>query len=232
MQRYQMPDAVKDRVIRRQGKLFNHDTIDASRTALIVIDMQNHFVAPGFPAEAPAARQIVPAINRLAAAMRAAGGLVVWIQTTASGALDRWGNHHRHTLSADRARTRLASLDEASEGFALFPALQPAASDLRVKKIMYSAFIAGSSDLDAVLRRRGVETVLITGTVTNVCCESSARDAMMLDYRVIMVSDANAALSEDAHAATLNSFAEFFGDVMTCDDVVDRLVAVSAAADG
>ena len=185
--------------------------------------MHNYFVAEDFPLEVPVAREIVPNISRLATAMRNAGGLVVWVQTTATGGLERWGNHHRHTLSAEGARTRLASLDEAAEGFKLYPALEPAPGDARVKKITYSAFIAGSSDLDALLRRRGIETVLIVGTVTNVCCESSARDAMMLDYRVIMVSDANAALTDEEHAATLNSFLVAFGDIMTSDDVIQRL---------
>jgi ureidoacrylate peracid hydrolase len=232
MHYYVVPDSIKNRVLRRQGKLVSHDTIDAARSALVVIDMQNYFVAEGFPLEVPVAREIVPNINRLATAMRDVGGLVVWIQTTATGGLERWGNHHRYTLSAEGARIRLASLDEAAEGFKLYPALEPAPADPRVKKITYSAFIAGSSDLDALLRRRGIETVLIAGTVTNVCCESSARDAMMLDYRVIMVSDANAALTDEEHAATLNSFLVAFGDVMTSDDVIQRLMPAVAHAKG
>ena len=223
MHDYVVPDSVRSRALRRQGKLVSHDTIDAARSALIVIDMQNYFVAEGFPLEVPVAREIVPNINRLATAMRDVGGTVVWVQTTATGGMERWGNHHRYTLSAEGARVRLANLDEAAEGFKLYPALEPAPGDARVKKITYSAFIAGSSDLDALLRRRGIETVLIVGTVTNVCCESSARDAMMLDYRVIMVSDANAALTDEEHAATLNSFLVAFGDVMTSDDVIQRL---------
>jgi ureidoacrylate peracid hydrolase len=227
MHNYVVSDSVKHRVLRRQGKFVSHDTIDAAKSALVVIDMQNYFVAEGFPLEVPVAREIVPNINRLATAMRNAGGLVVWVQTTATGGLERWGNHHRHTLSAEGARTRLASLDEAAEGFKLYPALKPAPVDARVKKITYSAFIAGSSDLDALLRRRDIDSVLIAGTVTNVCCESSARDAMMLDYRVIMVSDANAALTDEEHAATLNSFLVAFGDVMTTDDVIHRLVPPS-----
>jgi len=230
MHKYVVSDSVRNRVVRRQGKLVSHETIDAARSALVVIDMQNYFVAEGFPLEVPVAREIVPNINRLATAMRDVGGLVVWIQTTATGGLERWGNHHRYTLSAEAARTRLASLDEAAEGFKLYPTLEPAPADPRVKKITYSAFIAGSSDLDTLLRRRGIETVLIAGTVTNVCCESSARDAMMLDYRVIMVSDANAALTDEEHAATLNSFLVAFGDVMTSDDVIQRLTPAAAYA--
>jgi ureidoacrylate peracid hydrolase len=225
MHRYVMPDAVKERVILRQGRLFSHDAIDAARTALVVVDMQNHFVAEGFPAEVPLSREIVPVINRLARALRAAGGHVVWVQTTAAGALQQWENHHRYRLTPEHRARRLASLDEGAEGFKLFPALEPVAGDLRVKKIKYSAFIAGSSDIDAQLRSRGVETVLIAGTATNVCCESSARDAMMLDYRVVMLADANATWTDAEHTATLNTFALFFGDVMTADEAIGRFVA-------
>jgi len=224
MHRYVVSDAVKKRLLHRQGKLLSHDEIDAARTALIVVDMQNHFVAEGFPAEVPLSREIVPTINRLARAMRAAGGQVVWVQTTATGALEHWGNRHKYLLTPERAAERLASLHEGADGFKLYAALEPLPNDLRVKKITYSAFIAGSSDIDAQLRSRGIETVLIAGTATNVCCESSARDAMMLDYRVIMLSDANATWSDEEHAATLNNFLLFFGDVMTADEAISRLV--------
>ena len=68
MHRYVVPDSVKQRVVRRQGKLLSHDTIEAGRAALVVVDMQNHFVAEGFPLEVPLARAIVPNINRMAKA--------------------------------------------------------------------------------------------------------------------------------------------------------------------
>jgi ureidoacrylate peracid hydrolase len=227
MHDYVIPQAVKDRVIRRQGKLLSHDTIDAARAALVVVDMQNYFVAEGFAAEVPAARAIVPNINRMAKAMRAAGGAVVWVHTTAAGALEHWGNHHRYMLTPDRRQKRLTQLDEAHDGFKLFPALEPLAADLRIKKVKYSAFIAGSSDIDAQLKSRSIDTLLVTGTVTNVCCESTARDAMMLDYRVIMLSDGNASLTDEEHAASLNNFLIFFGDVMITDEAAARLVPVA-----
>ena len=99
MHNYVIPQSVKDRVIKRQGKLLSHDRIEAARTALVVVDMQNYFVAEGFAAEVPAARDIVPNINRMAKALRAAGGTVVWVQTTATGALEHWANHHKHMLT-------------------------------------------------------------------------------------------------------------------------------------
>jgi nicotinamidase-related amidase len=124
--------------------------------------------------------------------------------------------------------TSHARLDERAEGFKLYPALEPLPGDLWVKKIKYSAFTAGSSDIDAQLMSRGIDTLLIAGTATNVCCESTARDAMMLDYRVIMLSDANATLTDEEHTATLNSFLLFFGDVMTADEAIGRLLPAAS----
>jgi ureidoacrylate peracid hydrolase len=223
---YVISEAIKERVLRRQGKLLAHDTIEAGRTALVVVDMQNYFCAQGFPAEVPLSRAIVPNINRLARAMRAAGGTVVWVQTDAAEALTRWGNHHKFMLTPERVQKRLAGLDAAAEGFQLFGDLEPAPADLRIKKTTYSAFMPGSSDIDAQLKARGIDTILITGTATNVCCESSARDAMLRDYRVVMLSDGNATWTDEEHAGTLNTFLLFFGDVMTTDEAVARLVPV------
>ena len=73
------------------------------------------------------------------------------------------------------------------------------------------------------MRAQGFDTVLITGTVTNVCCESSARDAMMLNFKTIMVSDANAALTDAEHNATLASIYSTFGDVMDTDFLIECL---------
>ena len=226
MHRYSVPASVQDRVVSRMGKLLAHDTIEAGRTALVVVDMQNYFCAQGFPAEVPLSREIVPAINRMAGAMRGAGGTVVWVQTTAVGALERWGNFQTRMLTPERQAKRLAGLDDASEGFMLFPGLEVLPGDIRVKKVKYSAFIAGSSDIDAQLKARGIDTVLITGTLTNVCCESSARDAMLLDYKAIMLSDGNATLTDEEHAGALNTFMMFFGDVMTTDEAIRRLTPV------
>ena len=226
MHRYVLPEWVKQRILRRQGKLFSNETIAAARTALVVVDMQNYFCAEGFPAEVPLSRAIVPNINRLARAMRAAGGTVVWVQTDSAEALTRWGNHHKYMLTPERVQKRLAGLDAKAEGFRLFGELEAAGGDLRVRKTTYSAFMPGSSDLDAQLKARGIDTVLITGTATNVCCESSARDAMLRDYRVAMISDGNATWTDEEHAGTLNTFAIFFGDVMTTDEALTRIVSM------
>ena len=94
---------------------------------------------------------------------------------------------------------------------------------MTVFKNRYSALIAGASNLEALLREAGIDTLLIAGTKTNVCCESTARDAMMLGFKAVMLSDCCAALSDDEHQATLETFIQQFGDVMTSADVLARL---------
>src|SRR4051812_10608769 len=98
-----------------------------------------------------------------------------------------------------------------------------AAEDEIVRKYRFSAFLPGTCELPYRLRARGFDTVLITGTVTNVCCESSARDAMMTNFKTIMVSDANAAMTMEEHNASLAAFYAIFGDVMDADFVIQRL---------
>lgn len=222
---YQPEPAIRDRIIARQGRLHAHERLSASHTALVVIDMQNYFCAPAFPAGNAYARAIVPAINQAATALRAAGGLVVWVRTTAVGAAQRWARHHQRMLTADRAARRLETLHPQHLGYRLFEGLRTAETDLFVDKIMYSALIPGSSSLDQELRSRDIDTLLIAGTATNVCCESTARDAMMLDYGVVMLADANAASSDDAHRHALDTVGLYFGDVMRVDEAVARLDA-------
>lgn len=219
----QILSRVAARVIARQGALHAHQVLDAPRTALVVIDMQNYFCAPGFPAENPNARALLPGINAMASDLRASGGQVVWVRTTSIGARERWARHHSKMLSPERAARRIETLDPSHPGYQLFAGLETRDGDHFVDKIMYSALIPGSSDLDALLRSRGVHTLLIAGTATNVCCESTARDAMMLDYGVVMLADGTSAADQAVHHATLENFALYFGDVMTVAEACDRL---------
>jgi ureidoacrylate peracid hydrolase len=212
-----MAAAIADR-----GKVHPWDAIPVARTALVVIDMQNYFVAPNAQGEAETARDIVPAINRLAAALRERGGRVIWMQNTTTDTREKWSVRHE-LLPPEKAETRLAAMELGAEGYQLWPTLDVRADDTRMVKRVYSAFIQGSSDLATHLRAHGIEFVLIAGTYTNVCCQASAQDAMMLNFRTIMVSDCNAGSTAETHAATLNNFFEFFGDVLSVDEVLDRL---------
>jgi nicotinamidase-related amidase len=221
---YGLAPEVIDSVRARQGRLHPFSELRAQACALIVVDMQNYFVSPGFQAEVPPARAIVPAINRAAQSLRRHGGTVVWIQTSSEGAQASWSWLHRYLYTAQRSERRLVELAPGSEGFALWPGLEALPQDLRVVKRRFSAFIQGSSDLEAQLRARGIDTLLIAGTATNVCCASTAQDAMMLDFRTSMLADANAALTQALHVETLKNFMLFFGDVMDVGEM-DALLA-------
>src|SRR5205823_6007906 len=100
--------------------------------------------------------------------------------------------------------------------------------DLIVEKNRFSAFIQGSSNLAELLRARGIDTILVTGTVTGVCCESTARDAMMLNFKTVMVSDGNAAMTDEDHNASLAAFYLTFGDVMSTDMLIACLTRGAA----
>jgi ureidoacrylate peracid hydrolase len=226
----EFPQWVVDRVLARQGCLHPYDTLDAATTAFVVIDLQNYYTQPGFQAECPAARATFATVNRLADALRAAGGHVVWVQTSSEGAEQRWSHHHRHMLTPERSARRLRELAPGHPGFELAPGLQPQPEDARVRKCTFSALAPGSSDLNAVLRTRGIRTVLIGGTATNVCCESTARDAMMVDYATIMVEDALSAFTPDEHAQALQNWMLFFGDVLSADEVMGRIRADARGA--
>ena len=219
-----IPQSVVDRVVARRGREHVHDVLDPARTALVVVDMQNAFMLPGVAhALCPMAEKIVPNINRLAHAVRMTGGTVIWIKTTfKDDALKNWSTYFEMVKPEQGAR-RVAALTAGSKGHELWAALDVRADDLIVEKNRFSAFIQGSSNLAEVLRERGLDTVLITGTVTNVCCESTARDAMMLNFKTIMVTDGNAAVTDEDHNASLCAFYLTFGDVMPTDMLVTCL---------
>jgi ureidoacrylate peracid hydrolase len=105
----------------------------------------------------------------------------------------------------------------------LWPQLEVVGTDLIVDKGRFSAFTQGTCDLHDKLQARGVDTVIVTGTMTNCCCECTARDAMQLNYRVLFVADATAALSDTLHNATLDNMCEIFADVVTAEEVVVAL---------
>jgi ureidoacrylate peracid hydrolase len=219
-----IPQSIVDRVVARRGRKHVHDALDPARTALVVVDMQNAFMLPGVAhALCPMAEKIVPNINRLAQAVRTTGGTVIWIKTTfKDDALKNWSTYFEMVKPEQGAR-RVAALTAGSKGHELWAALDVRADDLIVEKNRFSAFIQGSSNLAEVLRERGLDTVLITGTVTNVCCESTARDAMMLNFKTIMVTDGNAAVTDEDHNASLCAFYLTFGDVMPTDMLVTCL---------
>jgi ureidoacrylate peracid hydrolase len=220
MHKIVLSDAARARVTARTGKAHPFDAIDPRKAALVVIDMQNYFCKPGHQGEVPASRDIVPNINRLAAELRRRGGLVIWVR---NGTRDSWSNYHDHLHTPDRCEARYAAMDIDGDGYAYWHANDIRPEDAQVTKTRYSAFIQGSSNIEVLLRDRGIDTILVTGTATNVCCESSARDAMMLNFKVVMVSDGMATHNDEEHNAALSIFYGLFGDVQSTDETIASL---------
>ena len=220
---------IVERVLVRRGRLHLYDSLDPEKTAFVIIDMQNLFCKPGAPAEVPASRDIVDNINHLNRELRPLGAHIIWIYSavvTSHGKSD-WDNFINNFVAAEvRDRTREA-LKPDGDGAKLWQDLEIDDGDLKIVKNRYSCFTPGSSQLERVLRGLKVDNVLIGGTKTNICCESTARDAMMLDYNVVMVDDCCAALSDREHLATLENMIQQFGDVLSGNEVLTLLRAQS-----
>jgi ureidoacrylate peracid hydrolase len=228
MQTFTVTPDLEAHLMKRRGRVHPFERLDAKKSAFIVVDMQKYFMTDGEPGCTPPARDIVPNINRLAAEMRTRGGLVVWIQTEAKPETPvDWANLYE-SYTAEAKAKRQENLGKNGSGFPLWPALEVKAGDETVIKTRYSAFIQGSSNLHDVLAKRGIDTILIGGTVTNVCCESTARDGMMLGYRTVMVADCNAAASQENHQSSLAGFLAIFGDVQTTEQTITNLAKTTA----
>jgi ureidoacrylate peracid hydrolase len=220
MHSFSLPDDLIARVATRTGKAHPFDVMDPAKTALVVVDMQNYFMKPGFQGEVPMARAIVANVNRLAAAVRSMGGHVVWIKNATNDTRVSWSVFNDRLLTPEKRDRRQETMDIAHEGHALWAELDAKPEDAQIVKKRFSAFIQGSSDIEAHLRGRGINNLLIGGTATQVCCESSARDAMMLNFDVTMVPDALATYTDEEHGATLRTFYSIFGDVQTIDECI------------
>lgn len=224
MHKVVIPKSVVNRVIKHRGKEHIYEDLDPTKTALLVIDLQNAFMLPGVAhALCETAPSIVPNVNLIAQTVRDTGGTVVWTKITlGKESLATWPVLHQ-MAGPERTTRRLAALSEGTKGHEFWAELDVRPTDLIVSKDRYSAFIQGSSNLADLLRDRDIDTVVIAGTVTNVCCESTARDAMMLNFKTIMVTDGNAAITDEEHNNSLIAFYLVFGDIMSTELLVSCL---------
>ncbi|MGW1288231.1 isochorismatase family protein [Streptomyces sp. NPDC001118] len=196
----------------RRGRRHAYESLVPAHTALIVVDMVSFFVEAN-----PYARGIVRNIGRIAEGLRAAGGLVAWVLPANQAPLGSVsGEFYGPTVSETFATTG----GDGPLRSRLWHAFDVRPKDLVVEKTAYSAFFPGRSPLPGLLAERGIDTVLITGTLTNVCCESSARDAATTGLRVLMIADANAARRDQDHNAALHTIYRSFGDVRTTDETL------------
>lgn len=223
MHKIEIPQSISDRVLKRYGSLHSFEDLDPRKTALVVIDLQNCFLVEELAsAFVPHAIDIIPNVNRIADVVRETGGKVFWIRNTADEhTLESWSNWFgRMKAKPDQVKHHIQNMSVGSKGHQLHSDLIVKPEDETVFKQRFSAFVQGSSDLEKRLRSQGYDTLIIVGTITDVCCESSARDAMMLNFKVIMVSDANAAMSDEENNAALSSIYATFGDVMNTDFLI------------
>ena len=216
-----IPDYVIERIMAKRGKLEVFDSFEAAKTAFLVIDMQNFYVA-----EVDTAISIVPNINRIAAACRDKNVPVIWVIMRCAekeGEPSQWQLYHDYFFTEAKGHNHLTKLSPGNPGYEIYPDLEVMEEDRVVTKKRFSPFIIGASDLHDILQDMGVENLIVAGTATNMCSESTARDAMMLDYKVVMVEDANAARYDDDHLAGLTSFYQSFGDVRKTYDVINMI---------
>ena len=191
------------------------EKVDPKHAALLVIDMQNDFCheqgakamdgADVMPVQA-----IVPAMQKLVDGARAAGLPVMFTQAV----------HNQWTDSDVRLERHLDRTPNCVEGTwgADFYGVLPTEQDLVIPKARYSAFVG--TNLDVVLRTKGIQSLIVTGTATNTCVESTARDGFMRDFYVTVVEDCCAQSNMAAHEASLRALEGTFGVVVTSSDVL------------
>lgn len=211
---------------------------DITRSALIVVDMQNDFVHPegAFAQRArdnPAAgidmeflASTIPGIGRLAEAFRAAGRPVVHIAHVvkpdySDAAFPYW----RTNPSGNRT-----FIVEETWGARIVDELMPKEGEHLVIKKGYGGF--SNTPLDTILRNMGVDTCVVTGVTTAVCVSTTVRGGVEQNYRMIVVSDATAETQKEFHEAELKTMARVFAEVKTTDEVIDMLAACATQAAG
>jgi nicotinamidase-related amidase len=211
--------------------------LDPERTALIIVDMQNDFVRQGAPLEVPEARATVPQQRQLLDEWRRRGLPVVftkfiagprptlmwlWSPVLAPPTRCCWPGVRR--FYAD-VQAELDCTDVIQE-------LYPLAGEAVIEKYAYDAFF--NTNLPDRLRALDVDSVVITGTVTQICVDETARGAFNHGYKAVTVSDAVSSYAPDLHAATLKNLAMKFGRVASTAEVLQEIAAgtpaVAAAA--
>ena len=209
-----IPEAIVRKVVARRGRLHAFERVDPGRTALVVIDLDTATVGAD-----DECRRIVPRVNELGAAVRRSGGVVAWVLSR----MAVMPKHFAAILGVELATKYVNDGQPHGNGTTLWHELQTSPKDVVAIKSGASAFFPGKCDLKEQLDPLGIDTLLIAGAVTNICCESSARDAAELDYKVIMVSDALSGHAHGLHEATLATFYRIFGDVRPSTEIIDLL---------
>lgn len=191
------------------------------RTALLNVDMQNCFVE-GSPVSAPDGLALLDRINGLAAACRRAGILVIH-----TGHVLRPDGSNIGVLGEIKPQVKDGFLYEGSQSAALHNRLVVDSRDIILNKPRFGAF--HGTDLELILRARGIDSVIISGISTTVCCETTAREASVRDFRVFFLNDGTATFGigdlspADLQRATCATLGLLFAQVLTVDDMIQKI---------
>jgi len=192
---------------------FRERELRPDRAALVVVDMQRFFLDDDQPLACENSRVVIPRVRRLLDAFRSAGRPVIFLQNMHKGP----GVDRSEQLCEFWPDAPLEGTPEVE----IHPDLAPRPDEKVIPKRRYGGF--HGTDLDLTLRTMGVEDVVISGVITNVCPETTARTAFMHDYRVFFTADATATLTEEMHVASLRTLAGWFAKVVTVADVESAL---------
>jgi ureidoacrylate peracid hydrolase len=224
MHQIDIPENIVARSRRHRGREHVVERIDPARTAHVIVDLQNGFM--GAPFDVPVAREMVPNVNLICAALRHAGGLNVFLRYTCDPTEPQpWTVWFDTYLAAEMSTAHRSAFARGAKPWQLWPLLDVQPADSIVDKTRFSAFVPGTCELDDILRARGIDTLIVTGTLSNICCESTARDAMQRNYQVVFVADGNAAPTDAEHNATLSNMISLFADVMTTAEIAALIEA-------
>ena len=195
------------------------EKVDPNHAALLVIDMQNDFCHDegalgkhGY--DVKRVQDIIPRLRRLIAEARGVGMPVIFARAVHNQWTDSDVRRERH-LNKYRSNCQ-----EGTWG-AEWCGVAPEPGDQVITKHRYSAFI--NTNLDLILRASGIRTIITTGTSTDACVESTARDGFMLDYYVVFVDDCSGAVTQEAHDGALRAIKTHFGIVTQSEDVINAL---------
>ena len=193
--------------------------------ALLLVDLQNDFCAEGGAMhregrDLSLVRAMMPALERFVAQARAAKVKCVWIKNV----YNTGPNWYLSEAWLEQARRRRKGayvqypVCEPNAWNGEFYSIRPLPEEPVVVKHRYGAF--EGTDLDLVLRSQGVRTVIMTGVATNVCVETTARQAFLRDYYVVFTRDGTATFTRAEHEAALHNIDQFFGQVVDMEEIV------------
>lgn len=212
------------------------DRIQPDRTAIIVVDMQNDFVAPGAPLETPMGLELIPRLQKILEHARQTGMRVIF--TTHAHRRDGCDMGLYGDLWPPIGER--AGLVDGEPGIDIYPDVGPVGDEFVIKKHRYSGFFG--TDLDMILRTEKIDTVAVTGVTTENCCHATARDALFHGYRVAFISDATGTFdypdvgfgaipAAEVHRISLGILGVSTAHVMTTDEFVEKSSAGEASLD-